>query len=1343
MNNRRQSIRTWVLLFFAVNIALVVINYVWTLVSNNTSLQDGRYVEISQENEHFIQRLSLITNSIIKGDTELKDVLKKNIEKYTINLSALKNGGQVVVGNEIINIEASSGDVMNKIEEIERTWNDLKAQLLIIIQEPLEIDSVVIQRNNITVLTDSIVKEKDSLKNVQNDIEINTVKINNPRVQKAYVYAQANLDDILNKSLDLNNIYENKFEESQSYQQSVLLVTVSLNLFLLFFGMFFIIRQIINPLSRIAKTAKDVAEGDVNSSVSYTSNNEIGDLSDSLNLLVTNFKQYAEFATSIGKGNFDIPFDVKSEKDTLGYSLLDMRNSLATVAEEDRKRNWANEGFTLFSDILRHTEKEINDLCYDIVSNLVKYTQANQGGLFLTYNDWEAGVQYLELRAAFAYNKRKYEEKHILIGQGLLGQAVLEKEISYINKIPDDYIKITSGLGDARPNVLLIIPLLLNDEIFGAIEIASFKNYEQYEIDFLKKTAENIASTIASVRATENTKRLLKEAEENSEKLKAQEEAMRQSMEELAATQNEMMKNQNILEEYKLKLEEQVEKRTQELKEKEKELFNTLTQLEEIMESTKSGIVALDKSFTVMATNTRMRQIMKHYFNAELKKGMLWYEIFQAEEEKIASQKRWERAFKGEDFNTEIVYIDSEGNKDWFEASYSPIEAPNGEIIGASMFSRNITRRKQSQKEIERTAKILDNSTNEVYLFSAENYQFISANERARKSIGYSAEELKEMMFFVLERKFDEDSFEAFIQPLKEQKTQNLVYETAFQKKEGSFYEVEVNLQLFDDEDKPLFAAIVQDISQRKQNEQQLKEAITRFDLVSRSTKEGLWEMPIYNEEYLNPENEFWFSKQFKNLLGYDIEDDFPNRFDSWSSLLHPEDKEKVLSDFEKHIIDRTGKTPFQTEYRLLTKQGDYSWFATNGDTLRDEKGYPKRVAGSIRDISRRKRAEQNLLEQMAQNEAILNAAVNSIIAIDMKGRILSVNKATLTMFGYSEAELIGKNIKMLMAEPHYSQHDRYLKNYHETGNKKIIGRNREEVAKRKDGSLIPIEISVSEGNVGNRKFYIGMLRDISERKIAEREASENQMRFKKIAEATTDAIILHSEGIITEVNERFLQMLGYQHDEVINKELRSFLTQESQAILKEKIGQNTEDTYQVALVKQNGETILAMFNPRNITLETEKRERVVSIREITDAEALARKNAEIELQAVLYNLQKAEQVANDTLNNLPGAVYRYKNDPEKTIIYLSDGIEELSGYAKADFMQNGKSITDLIVPQFLEPTRIEIQKALEEKKHYLINYQIKDKKGKTIEVSEKGYGIFDKHTQELLFIEGFIFRKS
>jgi PAS domain S-box-containing protein len=143
-------------------------------------------------------------------------------------------------------------------------------------------------------------------------------------------------------------------------------------------------------------------------------------------------------------------------------------------------------------------------------------------------------------------------------------------------------------------------------------------------------------------------------------------------------------------------------------------------------------------------------------------------------------------------------------------------------------------------------------------------------------------------------------------------------------------------------------------------------------------------------------------------------------------------------------------------------------------------------VMATIHDITAQKRAEEALLESEARMRAIVDTAVDAIITIDECGIMERVNPGAEKLFGYRGAELIGRNVSMLMPEPYRQMHDGYLARYRQTGEKRIIGIGREVVGLRKNGSTFPMDLSVAEMHIGQRRMFTGMVRDITERKEAE-----------------------------------------------------------------------------------------------------------------------------------------------------------------------------------------------------------------------------------------------------------------
>jgi len=313
------------------------------------------------------------------------------------------------------------------------------------------------------------------------------------------------------------------------------------------------VRSLVMPLNAIKKILLSMSKGILPDKKIKEKSDEIGEMSKALNELVTGLKALSGIALEIGRGNYDSDFKPLSHYDVLGNSLLRMRDDLKAAAIEDTKRkledeqrNWASTGVAKFSDILRQNNDKLDALSYDVISNLVVYLDANQGGIFLI-NDNDKSDVFMELVSCYAYNRRKYLQKRIEMGEGLIGRCTLEKESIYLTDLPDSYIKITSGLGDSNPRCLLLVPLAMNEKIFGVIEIASFNQIPPYQIEFVEKIAEIIASTLSAVMINMQTSKLLEQSKIQTEELAAQEEEMRQNMEELRATQEQSSRKEREL----------------------------------------------------------------------------------------------------------------------------------------------------------------------------------------------------------------------------------------------------------------------------------------------------------------------------------------------------------------------------------------------------------------------------------------------------------------------------------------------------------------------------------------------------------------------------------------------------------------------------------------------------------------------------------------------------------------------------------------------------------------------------------------------------------------------------
>jgi len=314
---------------------------------------------------------------------------------------------------------------------------------------------------------------------------------------------------------------------------------------------------LIKPIQTITAIINRLSMGDINQQIQESKKqDEVGTMKNELKYLIDGLKRTADFAQDIGKGNLNASYDILSDADILGKSLLEMRKNLQDAEnerrvreKEDEQRNWGTEGLAKFAEILRQDNDNLETLSRNIINHLVKYLGANQGGIFILSEGETEDDLFLEMKACYAYNRQKFVEKQVRLGEGLVGTCYLEGETIYMTDVPDSYIAISSGLGEASPSAVLICPLKVNGVVYGVVELASFCEFEPYQREFIEKISESIASTISSVKVNIRTNKLLTQTKLQAEEMANQEEELRQNMEEMQATQEEMLRREAELQE--------------------------------------------------------------------------------------------------------------------------------------------------------------------------------------------------------------------------------------------------------------------------------------------------------------------------------------------------------------------------------------------------------------------------------------------------------------------------------------------------------------------------------------------------------------------------------------------------------------------------------------------------------------------------------------------------------------------------------------------------------------------------------------------------------------------------
>ncbi len=398
-----------------------------------------------------------------------------------------------------------------------------------------------------------------------------------------------------------------------------------------------ITRQIVFPIRKLTDWARGVAVGDMSYNENITNaNNEIGMMADCFKEVVHSFKQVTTVCEAVAIGDFHKMAKIKSEKDRLGkavnqmaenlhaiveqvesvtngdYSveikphsdhdhlgvaLLDMTKALKDVKAENDKKNWLRNHRVELNDRMRG-EQDINVLIKNMVTYITECLDAKIGAAYLTQKEGNA----LRLAGSYGYTKRKNLSSEFKVGEGLVGQAALEKQTIIITNVPDDYIKINSGLGEAPPKNILVMPLIYDDEVVGVIELGSFNEFTDIQMEFLNLVGEGISIAINSAEARTLMENLLEETQRQAEILETQQEELRQTNEELEEQTKALKESEE-----RLKLQQE------ELQQTNEELEEQTQALEKQKDGVRKKNVELENSRAELKTKAEALELSSKY----------------------------------------------------------------------------------------------------------------------------------------------------------------------------------------------------------------------------------------------------------------------------------------------------------------------------------------------------------------------------------------------------------------------------------------------------------------------------------------------------------------------------------------------------------------------------------------------------------------------------------------------------------------------------------------------------------------------------------------------------------
>ncbi len=597
--------------------------------SYEDSLYQNHALQIEASNTQLIGEISLNAQKIAAQDVIAHQDLQANTQRLLNQLALLKYGGISEADNQVVEKDESHQTLLTYMMQLSKE---------------IQYESSLLYQLSFRA---------DSLGNQYLKSDLNYSK------QTYFLRKIAEKTENLHHSNErLKNTYQQAEDAAHRYKKTFIILFFVINLIILIFIYRWVLKQVMNEIEKTLESSKNLVDGNLNILTLHPPKDEIGSIIRNINQLALQLLHATEFATEVGQGKFDTHFTPVSEYDRLGKALLEMRDNLRDSTKASLIRRRTNEGIALFNDLLKNIPEEEEEFGYQVISALVKFLNANQGGFYVIEQD-EEQKSMLCLKAHYAYNKRKYLTQKVPLETGILGQTIHEKQTIITRDLPQDYVIITSGLGEATPTNLISVPLVHNELVFGVLELASFHIFQSYEVEFIERISENIASVLATVKNNQRMKNLLDEAQMYSEQVTAQEEELRMSLEQFSATQEEN------------------EKQIRQTKEK-------LEILEKIQEIRDDLIFIIDDKFHLTYMNhTLYEAYQQGGINPVI--GMYVPDLF-PENERDIQIERYQKALTGEKVFVEHTLEDANAQKIYFETTYQKMDARQVLVI-----SREIT----------------------------------------------------------------------------------------------------------------------------------------------------------------------------------------------------------------------------------------------------------------------------------------------------------------------------------------------------------------------------------------------------------------------------------------------------------------------------------------------------------------------------------------------------------------------------------------------------------------------------------------------------------------------------
>ncbi|WP_161626112.1 PAS domain S-box protein [Hugenholtzia roseola] len=968
---------------------------------------------------------------------------------------------------------------------------------------------------------------------------------------------------------DTKAAFQNELAKTQGEFQMGLSASL-IGSFLLVVILIFLIRQyFLSPIQKIATQVGKMAQGDLEKNISYQQNNNLGQIGKGVNILLEEVRRTSFFIQNLTEGNLEQQYQSQFVQQTeLEKAILRMQSQMQQVAEQESQRRWIADGLARFVEILRQNNNDLQKLADDLILNLVSYMQVNQGGLFIVRLPEDEAAGYFELLACVAYDRKKHQTKTIGLREGLLGQVYVEKEVIYLKEIPNEYLQITSGLGQANPQHLLIVPLKTQEKVLGVLELASFAEIPDYKRDFIVRLGESLAVALQNVQTNEHTKVLLAESQKLAQNLKDREEVLKRALEKMKAVQGEM-------------------------ETKELQLSGQLTAIN----STLATVSYSPKGLILQANNIFLELVGYDFAEIERKHHQLFMPLQEGKSEQYNAF--WQELAAGKAQSGEFKFLGRNGIEIWLAATFTPMFDVQGKVESILQLAQDITEVKTRSLDYEQQLKAVENSA-ALALYDKEGI-LLYANQEFSALTGYQVSDIlgKNHKVFALAQESQGHGYVEFWEKLRTGESIRGEYERIGKNGEHYWEQASYNPILDLNGKVVKVIAFSQDITTRKHLELVNNNQILELQSVEEELRQNLEEMAATQEEL---ERQALQNEAIKNELaarqGVIDKSALVTESDLYGTITYVNERFTQISQYtpeeavgKPHSILRHPDTPkavfkkmwetikagkiFQATYANRAKDGSTYWVETTIAPILDKSGKPVKYIGVRFDITEKVKQQdevsrllfqaqqqneelraqeeeirQNMEEMAATQEALqrkeeeLSASLNAIdrtlatISFAPDGKILDFNESFEKIIGYPKSELIGRHHSLLLEEA-----DSKSKGYEKFWQQLRAGIAQSGEFKRlnKNGDFVWLSATYTPiiRRDGSVERVMKLAIDITDTKIKTQQyAQELEKLAQNFAILSIDA-----KGKISDLNEVFSQITNYGKQELIGRDWQYLFT--------------------------------------------------------------------------------------------------------------------------------------------------------------------------------------------------------